>query len=373
MLVDTVAGLVRLEALPDPALFDGAAVSADFGSGERNERLWRNGRGDGYEPRVTFWPGSMALRVEFSVKKLGGDLDAAMLWVDEWLSVWLGVRVPPVVTWRCQRVDYCADVYVGADAGAYLAAAGGLPGGRFVRVAFAGEGVVFKSGSRWVKVYDKSRESGRGAGVLRFEVSNFRDAVRYMAERWFVCDRSVGEMVRPGRALYVLAYYLGRLGFLGSGFGARERLVYALRERYGGRSLAGALHAHDCITAYGAEAWRSLGLISRSSFYRWLSALRADGLLAVVEGSAGLPAIALPAESVFSVICGSANLKNFSTGGNRGLEKKPGGKFGENGSLWDVLAGELGINRDCEPVSWLTAAFERWLERDGRGVDAAFA
>ncbi|MEJ1644041.1 hypothetical protein SMA60_27865, partial [Escherichia coli] len=64
-----------------------------------------------------------------------------------------------------------------------------------------------------------------------------------MSEKWFRCERTVRAVTEPGRALFVLAYYLDRLGLSAGRFGEREALAAGLREQYGSRSLAGALHA----------------------------------------------------------------------------------------------------------------------------------
>lgn len=361
MFVDTVAALVRLDTLPDRGVFDGGSARFDFESGARSERLWVKQRGGEYAPRVAFWPAKRVLRVEFSVQKLGnGDLAATLAGVDWWLRrVMAGL--PPVATWQCQRVDYCADFPVGEWVGAYLAAVGGLQLSRFVRVGFAGdgEGVVFKSGMRWVKFYDKKHErEGASGGVLRFEVSNFRLAVLRMARDWFGCERTVEQMTRPGRALYVLAYYLERLGLSVDGFGESETLAYRLRERYGGRALAGALHAHECIRKFGTASWRSLGLMSRANYYRWLGLLREDGFLAETDKVGGLEPLILSLSTVLEGGVESENLKSSSGGGSRGSEKKYGGKNGENGELWGLLAEKLGVKRESEPVLSLLGAFE---------------
>lgn len=371
-LVDTVAALVRLGEMPERGIFDRGAASVDFESGGRTERLWREPRGEGYEPRLMFWPASLGLRVEFSVQKLGGDLGLALGMVDEWLSE-LVAGLGPVAEWQCQRVDYCLDFEVGEQVGAYLAAIGGLQAPRFTRIGFEGQGVVFKSGARWVKFYDKQRErravgASEREGVLRFEVSNFRDAVRYMSEKWFRCERTVRAVTEAGRALFVLAYYLDRLGLSAGGFGEREALAAGLREQYGSRSLAGALHAHECIRVYGAEAWRSLGLMSRSGYYRWLAALRADGFLVEGEGQQ-LRSLVVPIAEVLEKGPLGGNLKKGFLGQHRGVEKNSGGKNGEKGALWGFLSEKLGFDPRLEPVSGLLAACREWVGDGGR-VDA---
>ncbi len=292
-MIDTIAAMHKVPEVSRD-LFPGEAVSSNSETRHTSARWYRNEDG---KPRVTYYPQSEWLRIEFSLQRLDS------VEVDEYLARALSLSVPPVMTWRCQRVDYMVDIEVG-NVAPYLAAISRLQVGAMSRHPFP-DGVVWKARGRWVKFYDGKHHDK--AGVLRFEVSNYKQAVRYMAEKWFGCERTVQELVMPGRVLYVLGRMWERLG-LDKGFAHEESEVSALRAAFGGRSLAGAIHALRCVRVYGVDSYKTLQLMSRSSYYRWSSALRSNGFLA--SGSS-LSSIHLPTESFFATQ--AQNLKVLST------------------------------------------------------------
>jgi len=353
MFVDTVAAVVEVPNLAVDG-FTGGVVSENWTTGERSARLFRNpAPGEPYAPRVTYWTGSQVLKVEFSVQKMSvgsdtpGATGAALDAVDRFLAGAFGAGLPGVRTWRVQRVDYCVDIQVGEALPAYMAVLERLQIASWSRHPFAGQGVVWKSRStrgRWVKFYDKSKESGNGSGVLRFEVSNYRDAVRYMAEHWFGCERSVAELVKPGRAVFVLCYFWDKLGLGRGDYGHEQAELWRLRAVFGARGVAAARYVLCVHREFGPEAWRR-GLVSRSSYYRWLARLKRQGFLASA-GPCALPALCLFGSE--SELASAENLKSSSA---------PPVFLGEKTISWKNLAEKLGFRAEVRPISYLLEVF----------------
>jgi len=380
MFVDTIAAMIKVDLAA--GVFSGSAGSVDHETGEVHERMFRNDPGG---LRATYWPATKMLRVEFSVSKVShGDLAVALDWADECVARLFSADLPQVRTWRCQRVDYYADLVVARKLmPAYLAALRELRVSGWQRHAFEGQGVVWKSRGRWVKAYDKDEEQSvagrRGELVtkpaepgttarpalyspkttLRFEVSNYSDAVRYTSERWFGCERTVDEMTRPGRALYVMARYFEQMGLNGR-FGEAERELHELREAFGQRSLAGASHALRCVREHGVESYKTMTLMSKSSYYRWLNLLREAGFL--VRGrERSLPRLVLPCGEVFKMAFGP-NLKSLCAQPIKNSQH-----------LWQkIVAENLGVRPQAPPSKLLTEAFIVWsveyLDRQARRV-----
>ncbi len=343
-MIDTVAASIKLEYEIDTSVFQ-AAARHDSADGEHSVRLFRNPKGDEYEPRLTYWPESRLLRIEFSARKL------SLLAADAWLLALFG-SLPSVLTWSCQRIDYVVDLLAGDLLPQYLALLGRCQVGSWSRQPHA-SGVVWKSQSRWVKWYDKGRESKAQPGVLRFEVSNYRDAVRYMAHHWFACEQTVGEMARPGRALYVLARYFVQLGLAAQSYDSREYELMQLKAAFGSRSLPGAAHALACIREHGTAAYKAQSLMSKSNYYRWLRALRSHGFLATNELSA-LPVLRLPCAAVFVELSMAQNLKVQNPTPELGrVELSP--KIS-----WQKLAELLQVSVKTPRNSYLLEAFDDW-------------
>jgi len=287
-VIDTLAATIKIEDELSADLFQGGAAYEDFATGRSHERIWRNPEGDAYEPRLTWWPESGTLKVECSLPKLLGyppkvmttkEVDAALDALDAWLQDWKD-GLPPVRIWKAQRVDY---VYVWdvspLPVGLYLSALSRLNLAAARRHSFKGEGVVWKNGSRWVKFYDKSKEQLTDGHLLRFEVSNYADGVRYMCDEWFQCEQTIAQVTRLDRALYVLRYVWRKLGLDVAVIGQMEATAHDIRAAFG--ASAGSAYWHlMLVTEYGRDAVR-LGLTSSSSFDVWRSRLRAAGLLAV--------------------------------------------------------------------------------------------
>lgn len=344
-MIDTIAAMTKVEGL-DVSLFPGRAETQNEETRKVSARWYRNDPGC---PRITYYPASAWLRVEWSAQQMGyGEVDAYLV---RGLS---GSYANSVQHWQCQRVDYCtefADVVVQP----YLAAIGTLRVGSLARVPFE-DGVVWKARQRWIKFYHGKRHGRPNA--LRFEISNYKQSVRYMAEQWFGCERTVEEMVRPGRALYVLAKYFERLG-LHQGFAQQEQEVSALRACFGQRSLAGAIHALNCIRVYGTESYKSLMLMSKSSYYRWYKQLSDEGFLA--SSDSDLSALSLSCESVFEL--GAQNLKARLVPPVEWSLPKSAQK-----NVWKNVAENLGVKPDAPRVKYLEEAYRAW--KPGYGLDA---
>lgn len=401
MLVDTIAATVKIaiDHSFDERQFSGEVISSDARSGEVQHRMFLNHPVQGI--RLTWYPPTRVLRAEWSVgrrESVDTRVDALLLTVDDFLKGVVG-DVPPITTWTCQRVDYAVNLEVSSVA-AYMMAIQGLSLASMTRHPFDDTGVVWKSRGkrgRWVKFYDTQARRTHVQGTaahgtlttsatasgpdatpqspqnkLRYEVSNYRDAVRYMAARWFSCERTVEAMTQPGRALYVLARMWSQLGLHRAGFGAVQAQQQAMLTAFGTRGLASAQHAQQCISQHGTAAYNSLGLMSKSSYYRWLSRLKQVGLL--TASTEGLQPLVLPCEPVFEAIQASQNLEHRSQPPIEHDEEKTGPKNTE----WSRLAAFLGINSRTEPISWLLRAYDDWnrwqdLDRTPRGLPEASA
>ena len=358
MFVDTIAATTVLDRELDVKLFQGGAVSEDFTTGERSARLFRNPIGVEYEPRVTWWPQSRTLKVEFSVLRMGGSLASVLDRTAAWLRTLFG-DLPPIGSWKVSRIDYAVDVLAGNFLPSYMSVLQNLRIASWARVPYAQHGVVWKSqspGGRWIKFYDKQREEKETLTVprvIRFEVSNYRDAVRYMATSWFVCERTVAEMTRPGRAAFVLCHFWSQLGLTSEKYGQRELELTDLREKFGSRSLAGAAHALMCIREHGPSAYRDLNLISKSTYYRWLNELRDHGFLAQTGKRRALPALHLAIEKAFDLELGENLKRVFSSKSLYASKNSPK-------NFWRFLGPKLGFNVQSSLNSYLLERFYDW-------------
>jgi hypothetical protein len=282
-MIDTISAITDLDHDLDDHLFDGGSVTEDFATGRQSARLWHNPSSSVYEPRVTYWPAGRQLKVEFSVPKLIdvvnpalSDVDVALDLVNAWLSDHFG-DLPDLRSWRCQRIDYAWTFDV--DPGDYLPVLDRLDVSRMTRHGFRGDGVVWKAGNRWIKFYDKRVDNLPG---LRFEVSNYRDALRYMCDKWFVCERVVRELVHPGRALYVLAWAWSALGLSqASSYQSSLTLFDDLRHAFGS-SVSSAYYHLNLLRSFGRAAVHQ-GLTSASSFSRWKRELCERGFVTIVD------------------------------------------------------------------------------------------
>lgn len=324
-MYDTISCYTRPPDRLADSLFTAGTVSESFNKASVMARLYRNPPEGIYEPRVTYWRRHGTrdaeselgnydpaddddmqdgfLKVEFSVPKmLNGspllnithdDAEESLSLVNSFLRTNISPDLPDVRQWRVQRFDYCIMWDVTPHLHEYLALFGSLQAAGMSRHPFgATDGVVWKSRSargRWVKFYNKTKEAGLVgvAGhdhpqVLRFEVSNYKDATRYMAQSWFMSDRLVQEFMQPGRALFTLASQWDKLGLSSAeDYDAGvATLMKRLSESYNHHwtTAYGILHA---MQVFGADAHTELSLVSKSTYYRWRRRLVDDGFITV--------------------------------------------------------------------------------------------
>ena len=278
-MYDTIACLLSDVTL-DESVFQGQSITEDLETGQVSARMWINPR-DEYAPRVTYWSGGSVLKIEASLSKMAGvdphenmtdvDVRRAIDLIDKFVFLTFG-PLPSILDWSCQRIDYAWMWDCGKDASAYMTMLKDLRIGGMTRDVFD-NGVVFKQGNRWVKFYLRDN-------VLRFEVSNYKQAVKYMCKQWFGCERTVREMVHAGRSLYVMALYMDKLGIDKLPVG-RASVMSRLRDVYGS-SVASAFYAMVLLHEFGASAL-SMKLISSSSYYTWKKRLSDDGFVVLID------------------------------------------------------------------------------------------
>lgn len=315
-MYDTVVASIEVD-LKDESMFTHRSVVDEV------VRMWRNPSESVYEPRLTYWRarsgGHGKLRIEFSIPKMAGvdplcnptadDLYRARVRVDVLLISWFEQDLPSINDWQAQRVDYAWNFEPSVDTAQYITLLQGMWLGRMSRHPHPdAEGVVWKSkqpNHRWVKFYNKAREAGStGTPVLRFEVSNYRRSLDYMCSHWLGCSRSVGDLLQPGRALYVMARIWSRLGLFSSSYHADNGLILKLHQLFGGRA-AKAFYALMCISTYGADAHKVHHLLSDNTYYKYKRELGVHDLL--VNSDVYLPPLSLPAVEVIKMLKNSVS------------------------------------------------------------------
>lgn len=390
--IDTVAAYTQVPYYLSDDLFQGGIVQEEFDRVGVSARLWHNpaSKGD-YEPRVTYmrdhgrrddglvrelgavervdfppgldlkkhlFPYGM-LKIEFSLPKLARlspttnptmvDVELALERATVFVRGLFGEGIEPVSQWVAQRVDYTWMWDVDPYMKAYMSVLKKLRVAGMSRHPFADQGVVWKSKGRWVKFYDKSQEAGVAGQVLRFEVSNYKPAVRYIRSGWFACDGTVEALVQPEVALFVMSYVWEKLGLGRSDhYGHEELMVHRLRGQYGS-SVAAAYYALMIVREYGVDAVDE-GLISKNNYYQWRRKLRDDGFLTEVDASyvvhdVHLPALHLPTEAVFDSFA-----KDLGEPGFLGVVS--GSK-----KIWQKLWSEFGLKKPGRINEYLC---ERW-------------
>jgi hypothetical protein len=405
-MIDTIVGLTHVDEIPRD-IFQGWTVTTFRNDGDgddlETERLWLNpGAGDPYLPRITFWPDDNCehsgwLKAEFSVHKMAQDLpgqeeptgpgpldnlerhhiELALDRVDAYLER-LGIE-PGIRLWNCQRVDYAVNWQLGKLLPVYMSVLNKLRVSNYSRHPFdAAEGVVWKSKGlrgRWVKFYNKSREVDDAArlagerqertlpdGVLRFEVSNYKDAVAYLGPRWFG-GKTVGDVVQMPRAAYVLSRFWSTLGLDNvEAYGGNEYLLFRMRDELGTASIASAYYVLELYQRYGSQAWKdeALQLCTKSTWYYQLRKLKAHGFLTVVNDDDDddnlvvnrqqLPALHLPLEEAFKQLSEILPVEPPSPGAIGA------GKFSEKFS-WEEFATMLGLTDDAPQNDYI---LRRW-------------
>ncbi len=401
-MIDTIACFIQPPKRLDDTLFNGGVIQENFDERDVTARLYRNPPQGVYEPRVTYWRsqgqrsgkslGNITqtpnedgeldtdrglIKIEFSVPKLAGvdsltnvteaDINHALNLATAFVRSCLHEDLPDVRRWIVQRVDYAWMWEVGHLMAAYMGVLQKLNLRTYSRHPFGvNEGVVWKSDStkgRWVKFYNKTREQKRtDTAVLRFEISNYRDAVRYMCDAWFGCDRVVGEVVKLPRALYCMAWHWDVLGLGKSdSYGAEELMMMRLKDRFSLKHLPRAAFALQCIHKYGRMVYSDdVALMSKSTYYAWRKRLSDAGFLATQSSSEDdviieeyLDALHLPTSLVYTQLTNKqiTKLQNLGTGSDAPAKHT-------HKNLWKNLAVALGLTPSTKMTSYLIDEFE---------------
>lgn len=316
--------------------FDGEAVYEDYDTGRMSGRMWLNPAGDAeYLPRFTYFPFSQVLRVEFSLEKIAQayrvihpkTVDEALNQVDMHIFDAFGLSLPSIREWHCTRMDYVWTWLVRPDVATYISAVRDVHLSWMSRADFDTSGVAWKNKSRWVKIYDKSKEASLDGEWLRFEVSLFKKGVQKAADKWFDCEYTVDEMLHPARALFVLAKYLEMVGLHRDVVDMDLPEMARLRDAFGARGAASA-YWHLCmIRRLGRDAKHS-DLSSQQSVSVWTRRLRDAGFILSVDDKAAplthLDGLKLPVEAVVKIVSENVRFRNVVQ------SISPQEKFGEN-------------------------------------------
>jgi len=329
-MYDTLVAYTYVRHL-DASLFDGGAVYEDFGSGRQSGRYWINSDDQqDYQPQFTYFPTQCLLRVQVSLEKLINayriihtkTVDDALNALDAVIAETFSLNLPSVREWHCTRIDYAWTWLVHPDVATYIAAVKDVHLARMNRADFDTSGVVWKNASRWVKIYDKSKEAALDGQWLRFEVSNYKNAVKYMCEHWFDCENTVDELLRPGRALYVLARYLELVGLHKDAIDMRVPEMVRLRDVFG--RGAAAAYWHLCIIREHGRNANNTSLTSSASMSAWSKKLRDAGFIIDVDDKQAplthLKGLRLPTEDVTKIISQNVGTQN-GVSEDYGLEK----------------------------------------------------
>lgn len=298
-MIDTIACYTYLTDRINLAGWDAVRAVSDT----RNDvvlRAWCQVDGARLNYRV-IGDGRTQLSVEFSAARWSGisrlhnltqdDVDHAISQINQWISSIVGREVD-ISRWTVTRIDYAYNWHVNYEQ--YDAALRTLEMSNMSKTTYR-HGVEWKRAGRWVKYYNKARELGYGDDVLRFECSNYRRSVAYMAARWFGCERTVSELAQEGRALVVIARMMDQLHIPAGEIQSARGIDYRIKEVFGAGALA-ALGAWHVIRTHGAHSVE-LGLMSRAVYYRWRRAFASAGVDCVVQ-AAPLPALTLPVADV---------------------------------------------------------------------------
>lgn len=381
-MYDTVAAFVEPPQPLGESLFQGGSFTYYSHSIGVLSRFWHNPtESSGYEPRVTYWrqaqsdelserglddlpstsiPDNGLLKVEFSIPHMYAKLHAqpsvlltnidhnqsvsVLRDVDGWLRDHFG-QLPSLVGWTAQRIDYAWNWDVESKLVAYMGVVSKLRLKTMSRHPFdASEGVVWKSKStkgRWVKFYNKKKQLGLNepdAGVLRFEISNYKSSVAYMCKQWFKCDRVVSEVVHPGRALYTMAWVWDSLGLGSGGYGRDDLELAELLRVFGVRRLPTARLVLDVYREYGTDSFKpQLGYVSKSTYYRYCRELKRAGLLTLSPERALKP-LELPVVCALSGLSLPQNLGNANV-----VPTTRAGEASISSDVWKNFSEKIGV------------------------------
>lgn len=272
--------------------------------GVKRERFYRNPADDeGYGPRITYYATSGYLVSEASLPKLifgnnvammgDGDLPLAFEALDDHVGEVLHLPLPPSGDWNVARADFCYNFQVGDTLPVYLSALSRLQVSRHNRRPVNLETVEFYAKANRIKFYDKFAESRleEARGLLRYEVSVFD--TRYASKHWLKCDRVASKVLSERNAVHILRYFLNRLGINDKPIAALAQIVQNLYDGYG-QKMAPQLFWFMALYSLYGDRTHKMGLMARSTFFRYKKILRDEGLMTFNDSGAELPALTIP-------------------------------------------------------------------------------
>ena len=310
-MFDTIVATIEIDFVVDSSRFAESSAWMDTNGfrGMKETHRVKRSKYEVYHPAVTYRRDTNRqdygrLSVEFSLHKMAGlpphenmtqqHADSAIEYVNMYVSDLVERRMD-IRTWKCTRIDYAWNWEgVEPDVASYIKRLQSIDVSRMSTTKYGSTGVTWltKSRRRAVKMYDK------GSDTLRFEVSNYAPAVRYMCEHWFECEQTVDELVRVGRALYIMLYVWDKLlRVSGSTWAGSESIINEMA-RYG-RGASTAYHIYTLYHTYGYECIK-LKLCSHTAYYKWVKTLRNDGILDKTSHS--LRPICLPIEDTIKTL-----------------------------------------------------------------------
>jgi hypothetical protein len=219
--VDTIKIITEARDIGVAEFTRAFATTELSGEGGQRHKLMRvPSDSEEHHPVLTYYPQQNNLVLQASMSKIAmghnqkalseAKRDGVVEWIDWWLGETGLSSLPSVVEWKALRVDYAANWFVGKELPFYMRGLQQLNLPRHQRSTFGNDGVRWTSNARTVQFYDKSKESGLAAGLLRFEVQN-TEALRYMQERWWVRGRCLGAWLTEDVATHTLGYWLYEL------------------------------------------------------------------------------------------------------------------------------------------------------------------
>ncbi len=263
----------------------------------REKWMLKRGRDADYLPHIEYMrkasdPRTGRLNVEFSLPKWAGiDLLDNMTTslarevckeVSHYISDILDTSID-VLNFKVNRIDYAWNFDMASDLHVvkYIKLFKQLRISRMSTTHYGMNGVTWLNRSRFraVKFYNKSREQKRlDRHVLRFEVSNYSPAIRYMSDKWFDGNDDLDTYLKYRIALYLLLHvWIDKLGINDELFIGKDDLYNEMYDQFG-RSAGTAHRVHTLYHEYGTEAYKS-GLVPKVTYYKWTRLLKLSGLL----------------------------------------------------------------------------------------------
>ncbi len=260
-------------------------------------------------PSINYSPRSGRISVGVSLPKLlygqnvsllaPSDVPAALDGLSNRITDAVQAPIPWCGDWTIQgRSDVAYSWQAGALVPEYLDA--------FSQIALpyhwldrAGSSVYWKNDRRWVRFYDKFRESGipEASGILRFEIQMNR-AREELGDRGMKSDKA-SDLINWPTARAVLDRYLGKLGVDDLKIDDEDQTFSKLVKAFG---LAKGTRLHGYLVAkrrYGRDGLLSRGH-NRATDTEWMRRNAADlkkaGISIAVTAGEALPPLILPGD-----------------------------------------------------------------------------